>query len=105
MLHNVDRWSQYVRRITSGLTQAQIAERTGIAQTNISRWLRGDPLLPKAENVITFARAFGHPPLEALIAAGYLTEEDGAPVLGQQPSVSMFSTEELFAELQSRIRD
>lgn len=65
-------WAEYVRRVTAGMSQNLVAEKTGVAQTNIGRWLRGDTGAPRAENVIGFARALGLEPLEALVAAGYL---------------------------------
>ena len=34
-------WSDYVRRIVGELNQLEIAAKTGLAQTNIGRWLRG----------------------------------------------------------------
>ena len=64
-------WAAYMRRVTAGATQVQIAEQTGIEQTSISRWLLGKNR-PRAELVIQFARAYNHSPVEALIAAGYL---------------------------------
>ena len=43
-------------------------------------WLLGKTQ-PKAETVISVARAFGRSPVEALVAASYLgTEEIGAPI-------------------------
>lgn len=42
-------WAQYVRRATAGTTQVQLALVTGVAQTAIGRWLRGDTAAPRAE--------------------------------------------------------
>lgn len=64
-------WPSYMRRVTAGATQVQIAEQTGIEQTSISRWMLGKNR-PRAELVIQFARAYHRSPVEALIAAGYL---------------------------------
>ena len=50
----VEKWPEYVRRVSGGLTQAQIAERIDVAPSNVGRWLRGEPGLPKAESVIVF---------------------------------------------------
>ena len=73
-------WPQYIRRISGGLTQAQIAERIGIGRLSVCNWLLGKTQ-PKAETVISVARAFGRSPVEALVAASYLgTEEIGAPI-------------------------
>jgi len=97
----VETWPSYVRRITAGLKQEQISEASGISQTTISAWLRGAPAIPKAESVIAFARAFGQPAVEALVAAGYLDAEDAAATV--RTPLAEFSTEELFAELHTRM--
>ena len=96
-------WSLYVRRIAGGLNQVQIAERAGLSQTNIGKWLRGEPGAPRAESVIAFARAFGQPPLEALIAAGYLSAAE-AQVSARTP-LDGYTYSELIAELQRRNPD
>ena len=93
----MESWSAYVRRIAGGLTQEKIAERTGLAQTNVGRWLRAAPGAPKAESVIVFARAFGQPPIEALIAAGYLDAADAAT--GARTELSEYSRKELLEHL------
>jgi transcriptional regulator with XRE-family HTH domain len=98
---DMESWSAYVRRVAGGLTQVQISEKTGLAQTNIGRWLRGDPGAPKAESVIAFARSFGQPPVEALAAAGYL-EADEASSMSRTP-LSEYSDRELVGELSSRL--
>lgn len=100
----MESWAQYVRRVAGVLTQAEIADKIGVAQTNVSRWLRGDPGLPKAESVIAFARAFRQPPGEALLAAGYISADE-AQNFGTRTPLSQYSLDELFAEIQSRIKD
>lgn len=73
-------WPEYLRRITGGQTQAQIAERIGIGRLSVCNWLHGKTR-PKAETVIMVARVYRRSPIEALVAASYLTtEEVGAPV-------------------------
>lgn len=68
-------WGEYLRRITGGATQTQIAERIGIGRLSVCNWLHGKTQ-PKAETVITVARALGRPPVEALIVASYLAAEE-----------------------------
>lgn len=91
-------WSDYVGRVTRGLTQTQIADRAGIAQSSVGRWLRGDP--PDVDKVLAFAHAFGQPAVEALIAAGHLQASD---VSTARTPITAFSTEELLDELRRRI--
>ena len=76
----VETWPEYVRRISGGATQAQIAERIGVGRLSVCNWLHGKTR-PKAETVIIVARAYRRSPVEALIAAAYLgTGEVDDPV-------------------------
>ena len=70
-----ENWPEYLRRITSGQTQTQIAERIGIGRLSVCNWLHGKTR-PKAETVITVAQAYRRSPLEALLAAAYLSVEE-----------------------------
>ena len=94
-------WSDYVRRVTTGLNQVQIAERTGIAQTAIGRWLRADNGAPRADYVVAFARAFDENPVEALIIAGYITAAEAGVERVRVP-LSEYAPEELLADLNRR---
>lgn len=62
----------YVRRITGDTTQKEIADRTGVNQTTISRWLRATNDPSHAGNVAALAIEYGRNPLEAFVAAGLL---------------------------------
>lgn len=77
-MHNADasQWADYVLRHVNGDRQPQVAERTGISQGTISRWLSGPQIVPSAPNVVAFARAYGLPPVEALVAAGVLSPDE-----------------------------
>lgn len=76
----VETWPEYLRRITGGATQAQIAERIGIGRLSVCNWLHGKTR-PKAETVIIVARVYQRSPIEALLAAGYLApDEVGQPI-------------------------
>lgn len=61
--------------VTSNAAQKDIASATGIDQSSISRWQRGTTK-PRAEAVVAFARAYGRSPVEALVAAGYLSSSE-----------------------------
>ena len=52
-----ENWPEYLRRITSGQTQTQIAEHIGIGRLSVLNWLHGKTQ-PKAETVITVAHAY-----------------------------------------------
>ena len=60
----IESWPEYLRRISGGQTQAQIAERIGIGRLSVCNWLHGKTR-PKAETVIVVARVFDRPPTEA----------------------------------------
>jgi transcriptional regulator with XRE-family HTH domain len=68
-------WWRYVGTVTGNAAQKEIAVATGIDQSSISRWQRGSNT-PRAEAVVALARAYGRSPVEALVAAGYLSESD-----------------------------
>lgn len=68
-------WGNYVRRVIGDLTQKEVGDKTGLDPTAISRWL-SDRNQPQADKVVRFARAFGQSPVEALIAAAYITSDE-----------------------------
>lgn len=68
-------WWRYVVTVTGGAAQKDIAASTGIDQSSISRWQRATNS-PRAEAVVALARAYGHSPVEALVAAGYLKSDE-----------------------------
>lgn len=68
-------WWQYVLTVTGDATQKDIASITGIDQSSISRWQRGTNT-PRAEAVVALARGYGRSPVEALVAAGYLSSSE-----------------------------
>ena len=96
----VESWPEYVRRVAGMYTQMQIAEKTGLAQSSVGAWLRGQPGVPRAESVIAFARAFHQSPVEALVAAGYLQPDEAG--LTQRTPLAHYSRDELFEELSHR---
>jgi transcriptional regulator with XRE-family HTH domain len=100
----VDQWARYVRDVAGNLNQLEIAAKTGIAQSNVGRWLRGEPGIPKADSVVALARAFDRPPVEALVAAGYITEEEaGANARRERTPLNDYTDVELVDELRRRV--
>lgn len=71
-------WWAYVQHVTSGAPQITIAKKTDINGSTISRWRTSEP---QPANVVTFAKAYGRPVLEAFVAAGFLSEEDAGAQL------------------------
>jgi transcriptional regulator with XRE-family HTH domain len=68
-------WWRYVVTVTGNAAQKDIATATGIDQSSISRWQRRTNT-PRAEAVVALARAYGRSPVEALVAAGYLSSTE-----------------------------
>jgi transcriptional regulator with XRE-family HTH domain len=97
-------WADYTRRVTEGATQSEIAAHTGIEQSSISRWRQGRNT-PRAELVVTFARAYGRNPTEALIVAGYLDRDEIGGVIELETSISAVPTAQLLEELGRRFVD
>ena len=94
-------WGDYVRRVTADRTQKDVSAVTGMDQTMISRWSLNRNV-PRAENAVAFARALGESPVEALIAAGYLTAAEAAVRTRVRTSLREFSFDEIVTELRRR---
>jgi len=90
--------------VTGDATQSEIAGATGIDQSSISRWQRGTHT-PRAEAVVAFARAYGRSPVEALVAANYLTSEDMGVVemTTLTGDLTRVSIDSLLSELRRRL--
>lgn len=67
-------WAAYVRRLMGDEQGADLARRISAGAPAISRWRNG--LVPNSANVADLARAYGHNPLEAFVAAGMLDESE-----------------------------
>lgn len=65
-------WSEYMRHLMGDLDQNQVAQMTGIGQSNLSRWLSGKTI-PSPESAVEFARMMrGGNPVEALVILGVI---------------------------------
>ena len=95
-------WPQYLRRISGGATQAQIAERVGLGRLSVYNWLHGKTQ-PKAETVMTVARAYGRSPIEALLAAAYLRGDEVRLPIERRSSPADIGADELAAEVRRRM--
>jgi transcriptional regulator with XRE-family HTH domain len=95
-------WAAYLESAmrSAGLTQAELARRTGLAESMVSRWLRGlnQPDVPNLRRV---GPVLGVPMLELIVAAGYLTLEEAELRDPPQPPAPVrigLSTDGLTAE-------
>lgn len=97
-------WWKYVATVTGNAAQKDVAAATGIDQSSISRWQRGANT-PRAEAVITLARTYGRSPVEALVAAGYLSsgELGVAELTTLTGDLSGASIDSLLAEIRRRL--
>jgi transcriptional regulator with XRE-family HTH domain len=95
-------WAAYLESAirASGLTQAELARRSGLAESMVSRWLRGlnQPDVPNLRRV---RPVLGVPMLELLVAAGHVTLEEAQLRDAPEPPVPVrvgIPTEGLTAE-------
>ncbi len=97
-------WWRYVGTVTGHTAQKDIAAATGIDQSSISRWQRGTNT-PRAEAVVAFARAYGRSPVEALVAADYLssTELGVVELTTLTGDLSGASIDSLLSEIRRRV--
>lgn len=95
-------WAEYVRRVTAHMTQAKAAEMAGVNSAAIGRWMRGEIEAPRAESVVSFARALGVPPVEALVAAGFLHTNEASHAIEVRTAITDYSDVELLDELKRR---
>jgi transcriptional regulator with XRE-family HTH domain len=95
-------WPEYVRRISGGATQAQIAERIGVGRLSVCNWLRGKSH-PKAETVISAARAYRRSPIEALIAACYLNSDEADHPIEIRAALADIDADNLGTEVLRRL--
>lgn len=69
-------WAAYVTRFGEGMTQRQIGEKAGVDQATAGRWVRGEKVPTEAAVVARLAQGFGRNPLEAFVAAGFLSLDE-----------------------------
>lgn len=93
---------EYVTRIAGNQQNREIAQSIGVDASAISRWRAGEQ--PRVKTVIAFARGYGRPAVEALIAAGYLemTDAFSSVEVGKGMGLSEISDDDLWAEVQRR---
>lgn len=96
---------KYVERVSDGASMTEIAAKIGggLAQSTVSRWKE---TVPKIQSVVTFAKVYGQDPIDALVIAGFLTEDDrlDAAVARAPVDLSQFTSEQLVGELARRMK-
>ncbi|ATW60824.1 immunity repressor [Gordonia phage BENtherdunthat] len=96
------RWWSYFKRIAGTETGRVIAEAAQVSEPQVSRWKSGKNR-PDAEALITFARHYGRPPVEAIVAAGYLSPDEVGAVVDVTRPIGDIANNELLREVQRRI--
>lgn len=107
-MSHVSRWPEWLRAQLEerGWNQTDLKNRSGVNDSQISRWLAGKnhPGLAKIRAV---CQALGVPPVEGMIAAGHLLPEDvvGTAVVIRPRTTGPgdLSDSELLAELARRL--
>jgi transcriptional regulator with XRE-family HTH domain len=94
-------WAEYVRDVAGAERQIDIAARTGIDQTTISRWLKDEVQRVTPRSVALFARGYDRPVLEAFVIAGLISSEDAQARVVIQ-SLDSIDDAALIAELARR---
>ena len=82
-------------------TPADLSRRSGISETNISRWMRGKTL-PSLDNAKALAEVLNRPVLEVLVASGLLTSEQAHQRV-TTPSLAKIDDDTLLREVRRRM--
>lgn len=98
---DIETWWAYVERIANKAPQKDIATKTGVDGSSISRWKKG--VRPEGDQVVAFARAYGRTPIEALIAARYIEPDEVGGAIEISISMGEVSDAALLEELASRL--
>lgn len=103
-MDNKTSWSRYIDATSGGAYNIAIAKLAGVDAATVGRWRTG-AVDPKPRQVVAYARAYGQSPLAALVAAGYLTEDEvGMPVASPRAyTLDDFSALELAEEVVNRL--
>lgn len=96
---NTPKWWAYFRDVAGTEDGATIAEAAGVTPSQVSRWKSGKNQ-PDAAKMVRFARYYGRPPLEALIAGGFITAEEASAVVEIK---TPFTDAELVAQIAFRL--
>lgn len=80
----MERFLEWRDRVAGDDSERAIAARMGISNNRVGRHLReSDP--PVAETVIDFARAYGVNPVDGLVAAGLIDQQEALRAAASEP--------------------
>jgi transcriptional regulator with XRE-family HTH domain len=104
-------WREYVAKVSRGDKQSEVARKTGIDQTTISRWLSSSSARSErrisSQAVRAFAHGYNRPVLEAFVAADFLTPEEAGLQIDvdalRSTDLSEVDADELVRELRRRM--
>ena len=95
-------WWSYFKRIAGTETGRVIAEAAGVSEPQVSRWKSGKNR-PDADALARFARHYKRPPVEAIVAAGYLRRDEVLEAVEVIRPLSELGDEELLDEIRRRM--
>lgn len=100
-----NKWARYMKTATDGANDSTIAAALAVSPSTVGRW-RSGASQPQPQQVVAFAREFQRSPINALVAAGYISasETETAEVEpGSADDLSDVSTMRLLEELTHRV--
>lgn len=97
-------WWSYIEQHARGDSKATIAVAAGVSAPTVSRWSTGQQGVDP-QNAARFARSYGRPVLEALVAAGFLTSQEADERPSATPSLNTLTDDELLAEVKTRLTE
>lgn len=86
-------WVAFLDRLPGNPSDRAIAQSIGISHSAISRW-RNEGQDPRPAQAVAIARHFGLHPLNALVAAGFLTLDDIDALFEGKQSIEVLSVDE-----------
>ena len=97
-------WAEYVQAHLDGLgwSNATLAAASKLDRSLIGRWLN-EGKQPSIESIRAVARVFKRDIREALVAAGYFTEDEMKVSAPQPPDLHLLDDDELLAEVKRRM--
>lgn len=99
-----NRWWEYVASALNGMSALEAGRKAGFDSSAFTRWKKG--ARPDVDFVVKFARAFDLPVVQALVAAGFITDEEAnvrEVAIGQREAV-LAAPPALLAEAVARLR-